>query len=160
MWLISASLLLMQKSPQVTGYFWEPWLLSRNSFPRRIVRQRVIFWASPNICYLVHRLHQGQMTLVSRSPKALVALPPSPSINDCSKLLFNTVHDSATGSAEHQRSSITTLESCSPAWCLDAKFFWRKKALDAFYGYLLKALLNVNLLNQEFMNEIWCNGTF
>jgi hypothetical protein len=34
--------------------------------------------------------------------KALVALPPSLSIVDCSKLLCNTVRDSATGSVGHQ----------------------------------------------------------
>jgi hypothetical protein len=58
------------------------------------------------------------------SAKALVALPPSPSVIDCSKLLCNTVHDSATGLVVHQRTSISTLDSCDPgAWTTPGKQF-------------------------------------
>jgi hypothetical protein len=59
------------------------------------------------------------------SAKALMALPPSPSIIDCCKLLGNTVRDSATGSVGHQRTSITTLDSCGPdgAWTTPGKLF-------------------------------------
>jgi hypothetical protein len=48
------------------------------------------------------------------SAKVLAALPPSPSVIDCSKLLCDTVRDSTAGSAGHQRTSITTLDSCGP----------------------------------------------
>jgi hypothetical protein len=58
------------------------------------------------------------------SAKALVALPPSPSVIDCCKLLCNTVGDSATGLVGHQRTSITTLDSCGPgAWTKPGKLF-------------------------------------
>jgi hypothetical protein len=58
------------------------------------------------------------------SAKALAALPPSPSVIDCCKLLCDTVGDSATGSVGHQRTSITTLDSCGPgAWTTPGKLF-------------------------------------
>jgi hypothetical protein len=58
------------------------------------------------------------------SAKALAALPPSPSVVDCCKLLCSTVSDSAMESAGHQRSSISTLDSCSPgAWTTPGKLF-------------------------------------
>jgi hypothetical protein len=56
------------------------------------------------------------------SAKALVALPPSSSVIDCSKLLCNTVSDSATWSVGCK--SITTLDSCGPgAWITPGKLF-------------------------------------
>jgi hypothetical protein len=56
------------------------------------------------------------------SAKALAALPPSLSVIDCSKLLCDTVCDSATGSIGHQHTSITTLDSCGPgAWTTAGK---------------------------------------
>jgi hypothetical protein len=58
------------------------------------------------------------------SAKALMALPPSPSVIDCCKLLRDTVGDSATVSVWHQRTSITTLDSCGPgAWTTPGKLF-------------------------------------
>jgi hypothetical protein len=55
------------------------------------------------------------------SANALAALP---SVVDCSKLLCNTVRDSATGSVGHQHTSITTLDSCGPgAWTTAGKLF-------------------------------------
>jgi hypothetical protein len=58
------------------------------------------------------------------SIKALAALPPSPSVIDCAKLLDHTVRDAATGSVGHQRSPISTLDSCGPgAWTAAGKFF-------------------------------------
>jgi hypothetical protein len=58
------------------------------------------------------------------SSKALAALPPSPSVIDCCKLLSNTVSDSTTGSVGHRRTSITTLDSCGPgAWTTAGRLF-------------------------------------
>jgi hypothetical protein len=58
------------------------------------------------------------------SAMALATLPPSSSIIDCSKLLCDTVRDSATGSVGHQCTSITTLDSCGPgAWSTAGKLF-------------------------------------
>jgi hypothetical protein len=58
------------------------------------------------------------------SAKAHAPLPPSPSVVDCSKLLCNTVRDSATGLVGHQRTSITTLDSWGPgAWTTPGKLF-------------------------------------
>jgi hypothetical protein len=58
------------------------------------------------------------------STKALVALPSSPSVIDCCKLLCNTVSDSATGSVGRQHTPITTLDSCGPgAWTTPGKLF-------------------------------------
>jgi hypothetical protein len=42
------------------------------------------------------------------SAKALSALPPSPSVIDCCKLLCDRVEDSMTGSVGHQYTSITS----------------------------------------------------
>jgi hypothetical protein len=52
-------------------------------------RRRAPPWAIPNLCYLVLWLHQGLKILVFPA-KALAALPPSPSVIDCCKLLCNT----------------------------------------------------------------------
>jgi hypothetical protein len=54
---------------------------------------------------------------------------PSPSVVDFSKLLCNTVRDSTTGSIGHQRTSITTLNSCGLcAWTLETEgfCFWQR----------------------------------
>jgi hypothetical protein len=52
--------------------------------------------------------------------------PPRPEDlpRPCCKLLCNTVRDSTTGSVGHQRTSITTLDSCGPgAWTTPDKLF-------------------------------------
>jgi hypothetical protein len=52
------------------------------------------------------------------SSKALAALPPSPSIIDCCKLLSNTVSDSTTGSVGHQRTLAALVPGQTLANCL------------------------------------------
>jgi hypothetical protein len=52
------------------------------------------------------------------SAKALAALPPSPSVVDCSRLLCNTVRDSATGSVGHQCTLADLVLGQWPTSCL------------------------------------------
>jgi hypothetical protein len=86
--------------------------------------QRAPPWAITNLCYLVLMQAPPRLEDPRLSAKALVALPPSPSVIDCCKLLCDTVGDSATGSVGHQRTSITTLDYCGPgAWTTPGRLF-------------------------------------